>query len=254
MKANNAISGLPILLVQGGPGFSHDYLSEPLAPLAATHPFVWIDDGREGGAPRAPNAFDASVAACADAICNTAREGPISVVAHSWGCLVLLAAMNLPERAESLSRQIAGGVLINPAPLDRRSLDRVAAEVRGRTPWMTRLAFLYDLCIARDTDAAMTRLLPSYGGSDAVRGEVHLGLDIKSYARVMKDAGDYRIAPPASVLSHFTLLRSERDITPVAFVESIAANVKRVVTLPDTGHFPMFDKPGEFAAAVEAAL
>ncbi len=254
MRADSPRLG-PILLVQGGPGFSHDYLSQPLSPLAARRRLVCIDDCPAARAPGVVNAFDASVVACADAICTTARDGPISVVAHSWGCLVLLVAMSLPDRAESLDRLIAGGVLVNPAPLDRSSLNQVASQVRGRTPWLTRLAFLYDACIRRDSDAAMTRLLPSYGGgSGAGQKKVHLGLDIKTYARVMRGAGDYRISPSVSVLSRFTLLRSERDLTPPAWIAPIACHAKRVVTLPGTGHFPMFDNPDAFVAAVAALL
>ena len=44
-------TGIPLLILHGGPGFPHDYLT-PLAPLSEDRPVIWYDQGGCGNSEK----------------------------------------------------------------------------------------------------------------------------------------------------------------------------------------------------------
>lgn len=241
-------SGVPVLLVQGGPGFSHDYLSQPVISLGRDFRVVAVADKAPAGAEAT---FRSSIDRVKLAIAELAQGVPFYVVAHSWGCLTLLAALDeVPQHWP----RIAGGVLINPVPLEYRDFHAMAGSFRKRIPLRASLAILYQGLLRGNGEKVVQRLLPYYGVAPDVAGDTKINLDLGAYKGIMATAGAFDVDPKPELLSRFSVLRSGDDITPAALVRDITSAARRTVELAGGGHFPMLVNREPFAAALRDLL
>ncbi len=99
---------LPLMVVNGGPGFSHDYMlrSDVWARIAETRQVIFYDQ-RGTGASRLPNPqasqnMDAQVSDL-EAVRNAVQASKIELAGHSWGGVLVMAyAATHPEHISKL--------------------------------------------------------------------------------------------------------------------------------------------------------
>ncbi|MFC7621898.1 alpha/beta fold hydrolase [Microlunatus sp. GCM10028923] len=124
-------SGPPVIAVHGGPGVEHSELVEPLLPLTERHRVLWYD---QRGSIRSPYSdldqlesitFDAHVG---DLIRLAEEVGPASVVAHSYGTLIMMTAL---RRRPELFRSIVLTGAIPATGFNLAGRDRWNAERGG---------------------------------------------------------------------------------------------------------------------------
>jgi proline iminopeptidase len=89
--------GPPILIVHGGPGFSHEYLVDPLDFLTKDRTLIFYDQpgcGKTdlGDRTLSPLLTYQHLLSFTQLIVNDAR---IDLLAHSWGALVILEQIRL---------------------------------------------------------------------------------------------------------------------------------------------------------------
>jgi len=80
--------GVPLMIVHGGPGASHDYFLPYLLPLARTNKVVFIDERGSGRSAKLEDASQYTVENMADdveAVRKALGLGKISLLGHSYG-------------------------------------------------------------------------------------------------------------------------------------------------------------------------
>lgn len=123
-------SGVPLYIVNGGPGLEHSYLKDFFMPLIKEREIVFYDQigtGRD---------FDMSIRASSNEFVrqliqllqNDDRRKDI--VAHSWGTYLTISALMDPIVNEKIDRVI----LINPFALDYRRYEESAVRLAKRFP------------------------------------------------------------------------------------------------------------------------
>jgi pimeloyl-ACP methyl ester carboxylesterase len=175
------------------------------------------------------------------------KKEPVIVVAHSWGCLIVLAAFSEGKFARLLKARIKGGLLINPVPLSRKAFDAVAKKFRGSLPLPTKLNILYNFAIKNDGNRVTELLLPYYGVTPTIDVIAKIGLDLQRYSKGMRSVGEFDLRPDIDLLGRFIVVLGENDITDRAQLSPLLAQCREVITVPQAGHFPMFDQPTEFS-------
>jgi len=242
-------SGPNLVVVHGGPGFSHAYLVDPLLPLASHFRLVFFDQRR-----RAPGGggVDASSLTRQLSAVLAATEGSAGtfVLGHSWGSWLVLASL-----AQKKAPRVDGAVLVSPVPLTatrfREAQDRQAKAI-GAYIARKRL----DPPPGQDLEG-MQALLPSYL-APGNRGRVTVRLsrfDARAYASIMASLPDYDFTKACAFLPRPThLIYGEED---VAFVPSgtreihRCANVDRVA---GAAHFAFAERPRAFRSLVLGLL
>ena len=128
--------GPPLLMLNGGPGFPHDYLEETksLADVARLHFFDQRGTG-QSGCPEPPDyTIDANVRDV-EAVRQTLVDGPCACFGHSWGGMLAQAyAVQFPQNVTKL---ILADTFSNIQDLNT-SLQRMRAAVPPDTEAMYR--------------------------------------------------------------------------------------------------------------------
>lgn len=96
--------GRPLILLNGGPGFSHEYL-EPLQALADRYRLVFFDQRGTGNSDKAPRA-EYTIEANVEDVEQVRRQldlGPCAIFGHSWGGMLAQAyTLKYPQNVSKL--------------------------------------------------------------------------------------------------------------------------------------------------------
>lgn len=252
MEALSVGVGRPVIVLQGGPGFSHHYLTDPLRCLEAKYRFV-VPSAADTSGRTAVRNFDEDVSTFCRVANDLGGEGPLRVLAHSWGGLVLLAALT-PRYGSQLSRSFGGGVIVTPLPAARDGLDAVAQGFRARIPLRVKASALCHAGITGNTERLMRLLLPFYGTDIRVSADFRFGLNLRHYFKAHASVGRYAFEIDDDALRGMTLVITERDITPPNLVQDLTSRAGNVVQLLNCGHFPMIEQPERFLAIISECL
>jgi proline iminopeptidase len=250
-----------LLVLHGGPGYSHEYL-EPLENLASPRLRVVAFDQRGGGRSRTPPDAALTLAAHVsdvDAVrAASGAESRVIVLGHSWGGFLAQAyAAEHPDRVRAL-------VCVDPMPprFDdlRPVIERVAAHrkdlVRTGVLPESRLEAQGDDCRAEmngelPLDFANPRH-PAARSLGATRCSEHTG------RATFESLGHYDIGPRLAGLTIPVLLvYGDADANmlaaPTLERDLAHARVEKAV-LPACGHEPFLECPESFFARVRAFL
>jgi pimeloyl-ACP methyl ester carboxylesterase len=246
--------GPPMVIVHGGPGFDHGYLTRPLAFLARHRTLIFFDQPGCGRTP--PPAEGASAAATFRhfrALLDHLHAESLGVIGHSWGALVAVAAMAeagvLPPFAEA--------IFVNPTP------------IKGAEYAEARSAFL--LAVPPDRLGEMQRLvgsgaagadvfavlMPYYLGKPATATLPRLDVSPATYFAVdasLASLGAFDFSGGLSAFRRLGLILGERDFVKRNLIAEVIGRADRVITMPGIGHFPSFEAPREFEAAVTTLI
>jgi pimeloyl-ACP methyl ester carboxylesterase len=258
-------SGIPLLVVPGGPARDATYLGDLGGLAGLLERRIVVPDLRGTGASRPPSDPESHradrIAADVAMLVDQLRLAPTAVLAHSAGASVaLLLAERRPDAVSRL-------VLVTPGTravgLEADGEDWDAAlELRAGEPWYDDLrAALEAEEQTREQEIESEALF--YGRWDAA-ARAHAASDADQRnveATGWFHEGAYDVERTRGTLADLRvpvrILRGELDPWPNARGAAELAALfpdATVTVLPGAGHFPWVDDPEQFATAVARAL
>lgn len=230
-------TGPPVVVVHGGPGFTHEYLVPEFVPLADTCgvELIFYDQLSSEGVT-ADDLVDQLMQILAP------LDSP-SLLTHSWGSY--LAYRVIQSRAVDLR----SAVLVSPMALDRwrfdlsqaRQMERIPAEVNQRAEfgleYMNEIMKYY--FASRNRDSVSVKLTAF--SREAMRS-------------VLGSVGDYdfkqiaSLAPPAT----HVVYGGADSFVPADTHE--LHDTAMVHVIDGSAHFPQAENPDDFRAAMQLAL
>lgn len=267
--------GPPLIVLHGGPTFSHRYLLPEIDILASSSTLILYDQRGRGRSAERLQASDVDIESEIEDL-NRIRDHlgleRVALAGHSWGGLLAAEyALRHPERVSPL-------IFMNSAPLSHESFMRFRSEmVESRSPEtqkeLLRIAATTEY---QQGDVEAEREFNRLYFRATIRSEVLLeaivarmgsGLTPESLmlAREITDrlnrqtwmSPDYSLLPQLNQVSAPTLvLHSEYDLIPVSVAHEIAAasTNARLVVLEGCGHFAFAERPDQVAEAVNEFL
>jgi pimeloyl-ACP methyl ester carboxylesterase len=218
-----------VVVVHGGPGFNHRYLTSALLPLAADFRLVFYDQRTRGGAvtPAGLTAQLGKILAAAGK-----AEGPPIVLGHSWGSYLAFACLASPNAPD-----VRGALLLSPMALTLQGFDRATARFKKSlpNPPPTSIKDLFPYYLAKRNRGKTGIQVPQFNAT--VYGKVTAALQRSSY--------DFRKAarflPEAT---HLVFGRQDSLSTPSDF-----RGLPRRITIsniPGAAHFAFAEQPDVF--------
>jgi proline iminopeptidase len=261
----------PVVLVNGGPGFTSDYLADDLTTMARNHALFIYDQRGIGRSTLVSDSASLAAQRYVDdleAIRTHPGREQLTLLGHSWGVVpAALYAMQYPQRVRRM-------ILVATVPPERSELDRAfQAMAAGRdSATRRRMDELTRLRQANPDDLAVCReyyklwFTPFFGSSEAasrMKGNVRAGsaASLRNKPNVDKftfaSLGDWnRRASLSGAVVPTLLIHGDRDPLPIESAREWAASMPnaRLLELKGIGHFPYVESPAAFFAAVDRFL
>ncbi|WP_411903705.1 alpha/beta fold hydrolase [Methylorubrum thiocyanatum] len=236
----------PLVFLGGGPGLAVAYAAEPLRRAGLSRDWAFFEQPGCSGEPE-PVTADSVRDAAAAFVAGRAGEGPVTLVAHSWGAWLALALL---ERLPAGT--IARAVLLHPAPPTRAGLDAAVTALFGRLSpeAMGRAAPLMARTDPEAGRTIMTILLPAYCGRETDLPDLDLALIPRVYHGVSMSLGAYdQRGIVAAYAERLTLVFGEADVFSQRLYAQHYGDLSGldVVTLPG-GHFGFLEDLAGFEA------
>jgi proline iminopeptidase len=258
-------TGIPLVIIHGGPGLDHSYFLPQMSKLAETFELIFFD---QRGCGRSSIRLD-STAMTLDTLVediDRVREAynlkKMNLMGHSWGgLLAMFYAIKHGDRLNSL-------ILVNSTPAtsalrdssfrfmaqrttpgdsaEEATLERTP-EFRRREPAAMqkffRVLFRGSFSNPRLADSLTLSFGPDYGIRSKLVGYLARDPQIQKYDLLSRLES---IACPVLVVG------SDNDLVPPASNELIHARIKgsRYVVMKNCGHFPFIEAPAQFFPAV----
>lgn len=263
--------GQPILLLNGGPDFDHNYFLPEMDRLSDSFRLIYYDQRGRGKSARNIQPADVTIESeiqDVERVREYFRLDSVAVLGHSWGgVLAMEYAIRHPQRVSRL-------ILMNTSPashddyaLLRRELSKKRAE--GEAEEMKRLSSGARYAEGDiENDAAIYRIhfrptLRRPGQLERVVNSLRVNFspaDIVK-ARAIEDRlydqtwllRDYNLLPKLTLLTIPTLaIHGDYDLIPIACADHIAEAIPgaRLVVLRDCGHFPFIECPAQLRQAL----
>lgn len=264
LKANGILlhtvsigSGVPIVMVHGGPGLDHGYLLPGMQPLGRTHRLILYDQrgvGRSGGDLDSASINMDNYLRDLDGLRVALGLERLNLAGHSFGGLIaMLYAIRYPDRVESL-------ILINTVepgqrfraqqaerqrtmrtPEDSAAIARLleTEAFRTRQPEVVseimRLSFRSTFADPSKADRLSVNLAPGTAKNGSRVAELLVG-----------PLGAYDFWEELSGIRARTLIiHGEKDVIPLEMAEQLRVAVPgaELLVVPGAGHFPHLEEP-----------
>lgn len=219
-------NGPTVIVVHGGPGFDHRYLTPTLLPLAAHFRLVFYDQHSRGGLTLV--ALTEQLGGILDAV----SDGPPVVLAHSWGTYLAFACLARPA-----APAVRGVMLISPVPLTLQGFNRAGARFARSlpTPAPTEIQALFPYYLAKRNRGKTGIPVPHFNA--AAYGTIIMALQASSY--------DFRktwaFLPKET---HLVFGRLDRLSRPSDF-KGMRPRVA-ITDIPGAAHFAFAEQPETF--------
>ncbi len=254
-------SGLPIVVLHGGPGAHHDYLLPGFDAVASGRELIYYDQ-RGGG--RSPVSRETAVGweeqvADLEALREVWGLEQLTLAGYSWGgLLALLYATRHPERVERLA-------LVSPAPAwreARQEFERRFSERNLAPELQHRRAELRESGLReRDPAAYAQRLFELsvaayFHHPDRARNLTPFRVTGRTQQEVWASLGDYDLRPELRGLNiPAIVLHGESDPIPVETARQVADLLEAEFhALPECGHVPYVEAFDTFVRVIDAFL
>jgi 3-oxoadipate enol-lactonase len=232
----------------GGGSYFFTALGEALKARAQT---VAFDLPGHGFSPRDAEGF--SFERCADLVLEIARNtpgGPLTLLGHSLGTIVALKAFaRAPELFDGIIA--VGGIPAAMAEARARLLER-AEFIRARGSMAGLGESILPFLVASETLKSMPGML----GPMQRLIEVNDAVGYADACEALASASAEDVLPKVKIPCGLMAGREDRYAPPEAMWDFARRLPLRpaVITFEQCGHFPFFEKPAEFHAAVRAFL
>lgn len=248
---------VPLVAVNGGPGFDHSYLvNAPVwKDMSARRQIIFYDQRGTGKSPGARGPEDLTVDGMVrdlEALRRHLKVERIDLLGHSWGGILSMAyAVRYPQHVAHLVLVGSGA----PKPAEHEFLfDKLYPEIVAAIPPNTTPAGQMG-CIEIDAYDKMSyydqRNLAAGGGDVGTFSQ-------KVCTEVMLDAMKLDLYPALAKLDVPTLVvngRFDANVAPtVAYKISKTIPGARLVYFERSGHSPQVEEPEKFALEVERFL
>ena len=238
--------GPRLVVFHGGPGFDQEPLLDSLAGLQKHRTLVFFDQlgcGRTVAAtePVTAEATIAHAAALLDALGNE----PVGAVAHSWGTVLAAAVATL--RPELGYRE---AMLISPVAFDNVGYDDARAAAARRVPAEALERMWAMLSEGRTGTEAFAEISRYYAASpDATLPPIPVAAPV--FVSVDATLGTFDYWPAVERMGQITVVRGANDYVATATIRPLLDHAADDIVMPDVGHYPFFEDPPGFAAAIE---
>jgi proline iminopeptidase len=262
-ELSGASSGVPLFILNGGPGFDHAYLkiSSVWGELAASRPLVFYDQRGTGKSSVVKEGDPCTLAnqlADLEALRAHLAFDQFDLLGHSWGGFLGMAyTARQPARVrrlvlvDSAAPRLQDTVFlfkdIFPETVERQNAVAFAVELGD------------DKAIRADLLAYMSMLCLSGERRDALLADVDL-TTYRPYVNqtLWKDAERFDLNPELPKFRQPTLVitgRYDINVAPsVAYAIHKAIPHSRFVVFEHSGHLPFFEEPEAFTRLVEQFL
>lgn len=261
-----------LIVLHGGPGFTHDYLAADLEPLATRHTLIHYDQRGAGRSTLVQDSAALDAARFVDDVETIRAHFGLTrptLLGHSWGVgIAALYARQYPTRVAQL-------ILVDGVPL--RFVDLVAGfetmarardstELQAMDRWMaTRRAHPEDAAACHAyyrlwfrpffaDSAALSRTRGDFcdGTPESRRNKLEA---VDRYTMASLGSWDWRSTMPA-ISARTLVVHGTLDPIPHATAEEWVRTLPnaRLLTLDGIGHFPYLEAPDQFFPAIEAFL
>ncbi len=258
-------SGIPIIVIHGGPGLGSSYIAPHLSGLAKTHKVIYYDQRNSGQSPVDTDSTKVNLSRFVDdidLIRMSYGEDKVAILAHSWGGLLgMKYALQYPDHISHLilmSSNAADQTLNDQA--NRRLANQMSADdIEARTKIMRTEAF------NNQNPRAYEELMSigfSYQFGDRNLVEklaLHLPEDFGEKSQVLghlyKDMTNYNFTESLKEIRCPTLLLFglKDPLTPFALNSLSQAIPNPIIkAIDDVGHFPFIEKPGETINTIQS--
>jgi len=260
-------SGIPIVVLHGGPGMEHTYFLPHLNQFTDTYQFIFFDQRISGKSSWLVDSSLISMEAFTsdiEAIRKHFNLKKINLLGHSWGGLLAMwYATNYPEKLESLT--LVSTIPANKA-YETEAMERNQSNFREKD-----LATMQELRnsegIKAGEKASILQLYKlNFSGAFFARSYLDsLFLDLpenfgerqRRLAFLMGDLASYDLYDKLPNIKAPTLLiHGDYDATPLKAIEKIKENIpnSQLVVLKNTGHFPFIESKTSFKQALDQFL
>ena len=268
-------SGVPIIVLHGGPDFDISYLLPELDRLSDKFHLIYYDQrgrGRSADHVKPEDVTLKSELADLDEVREHFHLDKVVLLGHSWGTVLALEyALRHPERVSRL-------VLMDPAPASAADVNRFRKERVEKWPVLMELRkAIADTTAYKDADPeAVVAYYRVHFKPALARPEDYEKLILRMQARFIEQGKDgilksravedrlvnetwaspngYDLHPKLKDLNIPTLvITGDHDFFPFA-AEHIAQAIPgaRLVTLKDCGHFPYLECPAPLREQIDA--
>jgi proline iminopeptidase len=256
-------SGLPLVVVNGGPGFDHRYLlvSNVWDRLAERRAVVMYDQRGNGRSSRLAAGQSCTLqdqVADLDRLRETLGQERIDLLGHSWGgYLVVAYAAAHPDRVAHLVILDAAAPkwsdtefifeYIYPETVERRSRLEARQALGDEQAGVEALAaYLSMLCVS----AEKTQELLSFADPSSYTPAVNAALNAD-----LADKDLWPLLPSFAMPTLVATGRFDINVAPsTAWKIHKAIPGSRFVVFERSGHLPFFEEPDEFLRAVQEFL
>jgi proline iminopeptidase len=262
-------TGIPLVIIHGGPGLDHSYLLPQMGQLADTYELIFFD---QRGAGKSTVRLDTSAMTLdamvedIDKVRDAYNLRTMNLMGHSWGgLLAMFYAIKHGDRLNSL-------ILVNSTPPTselRSASFKIMSQKTSPADSALQASLVQTVEFRRRDPAAMERffrllfrgsfhnplradeLTLSFGPDYAARSK------LVSYLSKDPRLQTYDLLSQLeSITCPVLIIGSDADLTPAAANEAIHAHIKgsRYVVMKNCGHFPFIEAPAQFFPAVRDFL
>jgi proline iminopeptidase len=242
--------GNPLVMCHGGPGL-WDMAGSLAARLSGSFRVIRWD---QRGCGRSEHRGPYSVARCVadlDAVCAQTGSGKAALFGHSWGAaLALRYALDHPDRVSALVYACGTGLgwawrepfyqafSARLAPY-RARIDELQAQGQDREAAI--LQWSAEFSDGHEREHAEEMATPWFG----INQDCYTGI-VAELERTWRE--DDLIAECRGLEVPVLIIDGERDLRPRWAIDSMERALPQVtrVVLPEAGHIPWLEKPGEF--------
>jgi proline iminopeptidase len=239
-----------LIVLHGGPGLDHTYLYDALLPLGQERTLVFYDQlGCSASPPSCPINANNTVHELLSIITRLSTDKPVGILAHSWGSLLVLSAL------ETIHRDVLRELyFVCPCPITIDHHRAAFHRLSNRVPGAVRRQ-LDDLPQER-TYEAMKLLWPYYAGRRPnIVDHPPMPYNALIHALVMGTLGDFDFtAATAYIPRRSSVILGECDFIVQEDVSDLCNAVSELVIIRDAGHFPFIEAPDDFAAVMMQCL
>jgi proline iminopeptidase len=266
--------GQPILVLHGGPDFSHTYFLPELDLLSDTFRLIYYDQRGRGRSAVGVEPEDVSIDSETEDLDSVRRYlglESVAVLGHSWGgVLAMEYAIRHPNHVSQL-------VLLNTAPashqdflLLRREGRRNAAEDLEQLRAIAATDRYQSGDLEADAEYYRIHFRPALfeaGRLEDVVGRLRIGMSPEGIrlSRAIEERlyeqtwsrSDYDLLPALRRLGVPALIvHGDHDLVPSACARHVARAIPgaRYVPLRECGHFSFLERPDEVREALTALL
>lgn len=241
--------GPKLLVLHGGPGFTHNYLVEPLKDLSSNYTLIFynqpsFDDAKKSGEKFTPSYIYRHFRWLSHHLSE--KEEPINIIAHSWGCLVFLASQADKNLSNEPICRFDKTLLINPVPVTAKKFSLTSQNLIKRLSFMDRLKLTYWTISKKEGSEIMKALLPFYVNDPSTIPEEDMPLDKQSYLKLIAQLKKFDYSKSLPNIPHLKLLCCEQDFISFDLLDDLTQTYPVIETIKNSGHYPFWEKKTEF--------